>query len=156
MFNHVYREGHTKIGRQILLEQKHDKVAARKFWMQEGISEMRLDKFWKMVWHDIYDRKIMMCLWLIAHRALPVGTWGKGPNVDPRCTACVQIESPIVYGNVAKQWMYGEGHYVCFAMPLVRSPSTEDMLVGTVLRMMWQNTIAHAMLSTKGRMARFS
>ena len=83
----------TKIGRQILLEQKHDKVAARKFWMQEGISERRLDKFWKMIWHDKYDRKIMMCLWLIAHRALPVGTWGKGPNVDPRCTACGQIES---------------------------------------------------------------
>ena len=35
-----------------------------------------------------YDRKIMMCLWLIAHRALPVGTWGKGPNVDPRCIPC--------------------------------------------------------------------
>ena len=35
----------------------------------------------------------MMCLWLIAHRALPVGTWGKGPNVDPRCTACGHMES---------------------------------------------------------------
>ena len=51
----------TKIGRQILLEQKHDKVAARKFWMQEGISEMRLDKFWKMVWHDRYDVFMAYC-----------------------------------------------------------------------------------------------
>ena len=47
----------------------------------------------KMIWHDRYARKIMMHLWLIAHRALLVGTWGKGPNVDPRCIACGQIES---------------------------------------------------------------
>ena len=42
------------------------KIAAKKFWIQEGISEMRLDKFWKMIWHDRYDRKLMMCLWLMA------------------------------------------------------------------------------------------
>ena len=39
----------TKIGRQIILEQEHDKIAAKKFWIQEGISEMRLNKFWTMI-----------------------------------------------------------------------------------------------------------
>ena len=83
----------TKIGRQIILKQEHQDIAARKFWIQEGISERRLAKFWKMIWHDSGDRKIMMCLWLIVHRALPVGAWAKGPNVDPRCSACGQLES---------------------------------------------------------------
>ena len=70
-----------KIGWQIILEEEHDKIAANKFWIQEGISEMRLDKLWKMIWHDRYDRKIMMsmCLWLIAHRALPLGRGVKAP-----------------------------------------------------------------------------
>ena len=35
----------------------------------------------------------MMCLWLIVHRALLVGAWAKGPNVDPRCSVCGQLES---------------------------------------------------------------
>ena len=83
----------TKIGRQIILKQEHQDIAARKFWIQEGISERRLAKFWKMIWHDSGDRKIMMCLWLIVHRALPVGAWAKGPNVDPKCSACGQLES---------------------------------------------------------------
>ena len=48
----------TKIGRQIILEQEHDKIATHKFWIQEGISGRRLDKFWKMIWNDSYDRKI--------------------------------------------------------------------------------------------------
>ena len=81
-----------KIGRQITLEQEHDNIASHKFWIHEAISERRL--IWKMIWHDSYDRKIiMMCLWLNAHRALSVGTWGKGPNVEPRCTACEQLEN---------------------------------------------------------------
>ena len=63
-----------KIGRQITLEQEHDKIASHKFWIHEAISERRL--IWKMIWHDSDDRKIMMCLWLIAHRALSVGTCG--------------------------------------------------------------------------------
>ena len=33
-----------------------------------------------------------MCLWLITHRALLVGTWDKGPNVDRRCSTCGQLE----------------------------------------------------------------
>ena len=28
---------------------------------------------------------------------------------------------PIVYGKVMRQWMYGEGHYNCYAMPLAHS-----------------------------------
>ena len=39
-----------------------------------------------------YNQKIMMCLWLITHRALLVGTWDKGPNVDRRCSTCGQLE----------------------------------------------------------------
>ena len=35
----------TKIGRQIILEQEHDKIAAKKIWIQEDISEMRLNTF---------------------------------------------------------------------------------------------------------------
>ena len=34
-----------------------------------------------------------MCLWLIVHRALLVGAWAKGPNVDRRYGACGQLES---------------------------------------------------------------
>ena len=83
----------TKIGRQIILKQEHKDIAARKFWIQKGISERRLAKFWKMIWHDSGDRKIIMCLWLIVHRALPVGVWAKGLNVDPRCNACGQLET---------------------------------------------------------------
>ena len=60
----------SKIGRKIILKQEHKDIAARKFWIQEGIGERRLAKFWKMIWHDNGDRKIMMCLWLIVHRAL--------------------------------------------------------------------------------------
>ena len=35
----------TKIGRQIILQQEHKDISARKFWIQEGISERRLVKF---------------------------------------------------------------------------------------------------------------
>ena len=35
----------------------------------------------------------MMCLWLIVHRALPIGAWAKGLNVDRRCNACGQLET---------------------------------------------------------------
>ena len=38
-----------KIGRQIILEQEQDKSAAKKFWIHEGISEMRLNKLWTMI-----------------------------------------------------------------------------------------------------------
>ena len=68
-------------------------IAAHKFWIQEGISERRLAKFWKMTWHDSGDRKIMMCLWLIVHRGLPIGAWAKGLNVDRRCNVCGQLET---------------------------------------------------------------
>ena len=67
-----------KIGRQIIQEQEHIDIAAEKYSIQEGISE----------WRGNGDRKIMMCLWFIAHRALSVGTWGNSPNVDPRYSAC--------------------------------------------------------------------
>ena len=71
-----------------------------------------------------------------------------------RETTCMYGEGlSIVY--VARHWLYGEGHYVFYVMPLACSPSTRDILVGIVLRMMWRNTITHAMLSTKGRMAQF-
>ena len=128
----------TKIGRQIILEQEHDKIAAHRFWIHEGISEMRLDKFCEMIWHDNYDHKIMMCLWLIAHRALPVGTWGKRAQSRPQMY-CMQTDREhfSLSMGMSRQWLYGEGHYACFVMPLVRTPSTGDMLVGTVLRMMW-------------------
>ena len=29
----------------------------------------------------------------LANRGLTVGTWAKGPNVDPKCSACGQLES---------------------------------------------------------------
>ena len=31
----------TKIGRQIILEQEHEDIAAHKYWVHEGISERR-------------------------------------------------------------------------------------------------------------------
>ena len=83
-----------------------------------------------MIWHDRYDRKIMMCLWLIAHRALPIGTWGKGPIVDPRCIACGQIES-------------------------ISHCLWECREAGSVFMMMWRNLIAHAKQFTKGRIELF-
>ena len=83
----------TKIGRKIILKQEHKAIAAHNFWIQEGISERRLVKFWKMIWHDSGGRKIMMCLWIIVHRALLIRAWDKGSNIDPRCGACGQIES---------------------------------------------------------------
>ena len=140
----------TKIGRKIVLKQEHKDMATLKFFIQEGISERTLAKFWKMIWHDSGDHKIMMCLWLIVHRALPIGAWTKGPNVDPRCGAFL-----IVYGNVMKQRLYGEGHYECYAMPLAHLPSNGDMLVGIVLMMIWINLITHAKQCTEGRMERF-
>ena len=65
-------------------------IAARKFWIQEGISQRRLAKFWKMIWLDSGDRKIIMCLWLIVHRAL-CGL--KVSIVDRRCNVCGQLET---------------------------------------------------------------
>ena len=50
----------TKIERQIILEEEHKDIAVRKFWIQEGISERRLAKFLKMIWHGSVDHKIMM------------------------------------------------------------------------------------------------
>ena len=63
----------TKIGRQIILKLKHKDIAAHRVCIKEGISERRLAKFWKMIWHDNGDNKIMMCLWLIVHRAFQAG-----------------------------------------------------------------------------------
>ena len=49
-----------KIERQFILEQEHKNIVACKYWIQESVSERRLDKFWKMIWHDSGDCKIMM------------------------------------------------------------------------------------------------
>ena len=35
----------TKMKRQIILEEEHKEIATQKYWIQEGISERRLDKF---------------------------------------------------------------------------------------------------------------
>ena len=143
----------TEIGKQIILEQEHDKIATHKFWIQEGIHERRLDKFWKMIWHDSNDRKIMMCLWFIAHWTLLVGMWGKGPNVDPRCTTCGQLES-ISHCLWECREATVVGHYVCYALPLGCSPSIVDMLARTVLRMMlWNMSTCKAII--EGRMELF-
>ena len=66
----------TKIGRQIILKQEHKDIVARIFWIHACISERRLAKLWKMIWHNSGDRKIVMCLWPIVHRALPMGGVG--------------------------------------------------------------------------------
>ena len=76
-----------------LFQNKNTDITSDKYWIQEGIGERRLDQFWKMIRHVSGDRKIMMCLWLIAHKGLSIGTWGKGPTVNPRCSACGQLES---------------------------------------------------------------
>ena len=35
----------TKIGKQIILKQEHEDIATHKYWIQESISERRLDQF---------------------------------------------------------------------------------------------------------------
>ena len=78
---------------------------------------------------------VLVCGWCVRDNVIhtplsSIGVWAKGPNVDPRCSACGQLES-------------------------ISHCLWECREAGSVFMMMWRNLIAHAKQFTKGRIELF-
>ena len=108
--------------------------------------------------NDAYVGMYMLIVWnpLIKDLDGLMGTWGRSPDVEPRCSACGQLEgiSHCLWEcrEAAAIWG-GALRLLCHA--LTHLPSNGDMLVGIVLMMTWRNLITHAKQCTEGRMKRF-
>mgnify|MGYP000123098942 CR=1 FL=1 len=75
----------VKLGRRILAHARRSLIAALKFWELNNIPADFMRKFWKQLWAWQQAAKITSFHWLIAHRALPVGSWMGKMNKQASC-----------------------------------------------------------------------
>ena len=78
----------ARLGRHILLAQRQVEPAAAEHWRRQGLTADFLTAFWQRIWSSQQARRTVTFQWLVAHRAIAVGTWLRFGGRPPDCSGC--------------------------------------------------------------------
>lgn len=78
----------ARLGRHILLAQRQAVPAAAEHWRCQGLTTDFLTDFWQRIWSSQQARRTIIFQWLVAHRAIAVGTWLSFGGRPLDCSGC--------------------------------------------------------------------
>ena len=64
-------------------------VKTRNSWKDKGLLHDFLKSFWRKLWVLDTPKKIKVWLWLLSHKAVPVGEWWSSRSGEAGCRLCV-------------------------------------------------------------------
>ena len=84
----TFFEYNTKVGKRIIGSKVVGVVMIRNSWKDKGISNDDLRSFWRRLWALDTPKILKPWLWLLSHKAVPVGEWLSSRGHETSCKLC--------------------------------------------------------------------